>query len=124
MGSFLYILFFPFIFIGWLWYMTIRFMFELIIALFKCLFYILKFIFTGVIDGIDTVATISNKRKKQKKNKKTKLSYKDEQFNKEADLWGLSEEDRRIAKQERMSPADYIEAEERDDDVLDTDEWE
>ena len=45
-------------------------------------------------------------------------------FDREADLWGLSKEDRRIAKEERMSPADYIEAEERDDDVLDTDEWE
>ncbi len=45
-------------------------------------------------------------------------------FDEEADLWGLSEDDIRIAKEERMSPADYVEAEERDDDVLDTDEWE
>jgi len=44
-------------------------------------------------------------------------------FDKEADLWGLSEEDIRIAKEERMSPAEFVEAEERDDDVLDTDEW-
>ena len=51
-------------------------------------------------------------------------SYKEVKFNKEADLWGLSKEDRRIAKKERMSPADYIEAEERDDDELFTDEWE
>lgn len=121
MGSFLYILFFPFIFMGWLGYMMFRFMFELIIVLFKGVFYLLKFIFVGVSDGIGTVSTISNKRKKQKKNK---VSYKDEEFDREADLWGLSNEDRRIAKEERMSPADYIEAEERDDDVLDTDEWE
>ena len=51
-------------------------------------------------------------------------SYKEVKFNKEADLWGLSKEDRRIARKERMSPADYIEAEERDDDELFTDEWE
>lgn len=45
-------------------------------------------------------------------------------FDREADLWGLSKEDKKLAKEERMSPADYIEAEERDDDLLDTDEWE
>lgn len=32
--------------------------------------------------------------------------------------------DKRITKEERMSPADFIEAEERDDDELITDEWE
>ena len=53
-----------------------------------------------------------------------KLSWKEKQFEKEADLWGLSSEDRRLAKEERMSPADFIEAEERNDDELDTDEWE
>ena len=37
-------------------------------------------------------------------------------------IWGLSKEDRRIARQERMSDADYIEAEERDDDNLDYDD--
>lgn len=47
----------------------------------------------------------------------------DNEFEREAKLWGLSEEDKRIAKQERMSPADFIEAEERDDDELYTDEW-
>lgn len=47
----------------------------------------------------------------------------DKEFEREAKLWGLSEEDKRIAKQERMSPADFIEAEERDDDELYTDEW-
>lgn len=119
--KFLYILFFPFIFMIWLGYIAIRFMFELIIALFKGLFYILKFIFGGVSNRVGAVSTISNNRKKQKKNKN---SYKDEEFDREADLWGLSKEERRIAKEERMSPADFIEAEERDDDVLDTDEWE
>ena len=42
-------------------------------------------------------------------------------FNKEADLYGLSKEDRLIAKEERMTPAEYIEAEENDDDNLDKD---
>ena len=37
-------------------------------------------------------------------------------------MWGLSKEDKRIARQERMSDADYIEAEERDDDNLDYDD--
>ena len=34
----------------------------------------------------------------------------------------LTEEDKRIARSERMSYDDYIEAEERDDDNLDTDD--
>ena len=37
-------------------------------------------------------------------------------------IWGLSKEDKRIAREERMSDADYIEAEERDDDNLDYDD--
>jgi len=45
-------------------------------------------------------------------------------FDKEAKLWGLSKEDKKRAKKERMSPADYIEAEEYDDDNLELDEWE
>lgn len=56
-----------------------------------------------------------------KKAKKT-LSFKEEEFEKEAELWGLSEEDKRIAKEERMTSAEFIEAEERDDDELFTDE--
>lgn len=80
----------------------------------------------------------NNKYNKQQKNnikvndyyqeepqpKKTKkaLSFKEEEFEKEAELWGLSEEDKRIAKEERMTPAEFIEAEERDDDELFTDE--
>ena len=37
-------------------------------------------------------------------------------------IWGLSKEDKRIAHEERMSDADYIEAEERDDDNLENDD--
>lgn len=66
----------------------------------------------------------SFKKTNVRSNKTVKRNYKDEEFDKEAELWGLSEEDKRIAKEERMSPADFIEAEERDDDELITDEWE
>lgn len=59
-----------------------------------------------------------------KANESQNTSWQEDVFEKEADLWGLSKEDRRIAKEERMSPADFIEAEERDDDELFTDEWE
>ncbi len=55
---------------------------------------------------------------------KNKDNYSQSDFDMEADLWGLAEEDRKIAKRERMSPADFVEAEERNNDVLDTDEWE
>lgn len=58
------------------------------------------------------------------KSKEKEMSWKEKEFEREAKLWGLSEEDKRIAKEERMSPADFIEAEERDDDELVTDEWE
>ena len=48
--------------------------------------------------------------------------YKEKEFEKEADKWGLSKKDRERAKNERMSPAEYVEAEERDDDDLDDDD--
>ena len=48
----------------------------------------------------------------------------DKEFEREAKLWGLSEEDRRITKEEKMTPAEFIEAEEYDDDELLKDEWE
>ena len=67
---------------------------------------------------------LSNIKVKDSKIKKERKNYKEEQFDKEAKLWGLSEEDKRIAKEDIMSPADFIEAEERDDDELITDEWE
>ena len=56
--------------------------------------------------------------------KEKEPSWEEKGFEREAKLWGLSENDKRIAKEERMSPADFIEAEERDDDELITDEWE
>lgn len=68
----------------------------------------------------------SFKKTNVKSNIVVKRNYKDEdeEFDKEAALCGLPEEDKRIAKEEGMSPADFVEAEERDDDELITDEWE
>ena len=65
-----------------------------------------------------------NVKKEKKKEKPKKLSWKEEEFEREAKLWGLSEEDKQIAKAEGFTPADFVEAEERMDDILDTDEWE
>ena len=42
--------------------------------------------------------------------------------NKNNNICGLSKEDKKIAREERMTDADYIEAEERDDDNLDDDD--
>lgn len=52
----------------------------------------------------------------------SKNEYDEETFEKEADKWGLSKRDRERAKEERMTPSEYIEAEERDDDNLDYDD--
>lgn len=59
-----------------------------------------------------------------KKIKKQEMTWEEKEFEEQADLWGLSEEDRRIAKEERMTPAEFVEAEEYDDDELLLDEWE
>ena len=77
-----------------------KLLFELILLPFRILFFPFKIIFS--IFG----------------------SNKESEFERESKLWGLSKEDKRIAKQEGMSPADYIEAEEYDDDNLELDEWE
>lgn len=72
---------------------------------------------------ITTVEEPSNNSTFKSNSNKNKKSWKEKEFDKQADLWGLSKEDRRIAKQERMSPADYAEAEEYDDDELLKDDW-
>ena len=46
----------------------------------------------------------------------------DDEFEKEAKKYNLSKRDKEIAKKERMTPAEYVEAEERDDDNLDYDD--
>jgi len=73
--------------------------------------------------NIKNFTTTKNSSPKRQNTKIFDTSYEEKKFEEEAELWGLSEEDKRIAKQERMSPADFIEAEERDDDLLDTDEF-
>lgn len=75
------------------------------------------------IQIIEVGEVSSNNSTLKSNSNKNKKSWKEEEFNKQADLWGLSKEDRRIAKQERMTPADYIEAEEYDDDELLKDNW-
>jgi len=46
----------------------------------------------------------------------------DDEFDKEAKKYNLSKKDKEIAKKEHMTPAEYIEAEERDDDNLEYDD--
>lgn len=81
-----------------------------------------------VMDSLPNIEIIDEQNEEpfiEKENKKEKeLSWKEEEFEREADLWGLSKEDRRITKEERMTPAEFIEAEEYDDDELFLDEWE
>ena len=104
----------PIILVLYIWWFIIVVIWELIK-------WFLSFVF-GIIFNPPTFSY--NNTYKSNKTKKKSSNYKDIEFNKQADLWGLSESNRRIAKQERMSPADFIEAEERDDDELVTDEWE
>ncbi len=47
---------------------------------------------------------------------------KDNNYTRDNNIWGLSKKDKKVAREERMSDADYIEAEERDDDNLDYDD--
>lgn len=129
----LYILFFPIIL---LWYLikngfvVLYYTFILMIDMSKLACYLIIWLFQ-IIYNIFSKNKIhinfpesSFKETKVKPDKTVKRNYKDEEFEREAELWGLSEEDKRIAKEERMSPADFVEAEERDDDELITDEWE
>ena len=85
------------------------YMLGIVALLFKSLF--------ELIIGLLNIGN-TNLKKITPKQKKKDIS----QFDKESELWSLSNEDKRIAKEERMTPADYIEAEERNDDNLDTDD--
>ena len=130
-NCYFYLLFSPLILMG----IFFKIMFEV------CIF-LIKFFFTAIVWFVafilnllgcffntnqgTTAYTHNNKSysNKSKSNKKIRAaSYEESKFERDADLWGLSKEDRRIAKEERMSPADFIEAEERDDDELVDDEW-
>ena len=127
----LYILFFPLIFV---WYIfkigaiMFYYIFILMIDMAKLVCYFIVWLFQVIYNIFSKKKMNINfpessfKKTNVKSNKVVKRNYKDEEFDKEAKLWELSEEDKRIAKEERMSPADFIEAEERADDELITDE--
>ena len=106
------------------------YIFILIIDMIKLVCYFIVWLFQVIYNTFSKKKIHINfpessfKKINVKSNKVVKRNYKDEEFDKEAELWGLSEEDKRIAWEERMSPTDFIEAEERDDDELITDEWE
>lgn len=112
--SLLQLMFLPFILVFYAWKTIILVFWE-----------IFKFIISS-LSGLAMNSSYHYYSKSYNSNKKANknTNYRDMKFDKEADLWGLSESDRRIAKQERMSSADFVEAEERDDDELVTDEWE
>ena len=125
-----YLIFSPFFIMGY----SLKFIGYILYAILICfvwfiqlIFYLIKFMFVlfsnKKIYPVYKPISFSNIKTSNNKQSK-KYQEKQSEFDREADLWGLSEEDRRIAKEERMSPADYIEAEERDDDELFTDEWE
>jgi len=121
---------FPFTIMGYLLMFIGYFLYVMLICFvwfIQLVVYLVSFIFAlfSHKKRYPTYKPISFSDIKISSNKQSK-KYKEKQseFDREADLWGLSEEDRRIAKEERMSPADYVEAEERDDDELFTDEWE
>ncbi len=79
----------------------------------------------GPLPDIEVINIIEEPKEEKKIIKShSSVTCKDDDFDKQAKLWGLSKEDKRIAKEERMSPADYVEAEENDDDELIKDEWE
>jgi len=129
-NCYFYLLFSPFIIAG----VFFKIMFEIVIFLITYVGAAIVWFFSFIINlfiefsntNQDTVSyTHSNKsNNKPKSNKKIReASYEETKFNEEADLWGLSKEDRRMAKEEGMTPADFIEAEERDDDELVDDEW-
>lgn len=113
MGSCLYLFFSPII----MGFYLLRFIIEV------C-FLLSKYIFSTFFDMFNDLARIEANSPRNIKTKIRKDSYKDLKFDNEAKLWGLSEEDKKIAKKERMSPADFIKAEETDDDELIYNEWE
>lgn len=117
-----------FIYFLFLLVQIIGYIVPFIIWIFRIIYWLIARIFGKKLNfpsfGVTNYRSYSYNINNNHKNKKVVVVDEESDFDIEADLWGLSKEDRRIAKQERMSPADFIEAEERDDDVLDTDEWE
>lgn len=107
-----------------------RFLINIFMWMFKIMFYCMLFVLysmyyicylvISLIIGIITGKSVGT-LKKFKFNNYKKTSWKEDEFEREANILELSKEDKRIAKEERMSPLDYIEAEENDDDELDED---
>ena len=116
MGCLYQLIILPFqilLFFGYISITIIKVIFEIIIEFYL---YCIKCI-PGLIIDISSLFTKNNNKSNYKQKNK-----KESQFDKESKLWGLTNEDKRIAKEERMSPSDYIEAEERDnDDLIDDD---
>lgn len=98
--------------------------FEILMYIVRRIIDLFAIIFGKNITRINYKKSNKNYSKNVNKKRNKDISWKEAKFEEEADLWGLSKEDRRIAKEERMSPSDFVEAEERDDDELFTDEWE
>ena len=103
-----------------LFYTAIAIFFSFIVLMFSLLWYALKSIINFIF------GKPNNNKSTIKRSIPSKQTFKHKQrtyeYDKENNIWHLSEEDKRIAKEERMTYADYIEAEERDDDNLDNDE--
>ena len=100
-------------------------MFKIIYSIFAIFFSFIALIFAFFYTIIKTIIDFFLGKQTPTKTpvKKTfKHKQKTYEYDKENDIWHLTEEDKRIAKEERMSHADYIEAEERDDDNLDNDD--
>ena len=109
--SFFKLLILPIIWLFYIWWVIILVIWNLIKL-------ILSFISGISFNQSSFSYSNSYKNSKKKSNKYDKYN----RFDKAANLWGLSNEEKEIAKQEGMSAADFIEAEERDDDELLTDE--
>ena len=113
----LYILFFPLVLV---WYILkigaimFYYIFILMIDMTKLVCNLIIWLFQTIYNIFSKKKIHINfpessfKKTNVKSNKVVKRNYKDEEFDKEAKLWGLSEEDKRIAKEETMTPADFI----------------
>ena len=113
LGCIFQIIFLPFE----IFYLLLVFFAKIIFYIIASPFYLFGLLPRNRSTSITRNTKITNKVKNNTNKKNTKSD-----FDKEVELWNLSEEDKKIAKEERMSPAEYIEAEERDDDNLDTDD--
>ncbi len=99
----------------------IKIMFYCVLFVFYLMYYICYLVVSLIISMITCKKAGAPKKFNVNFNNNKKTSWKEDEFEKEANILGLSKEDKRIAKEEGMNPSDYIEAEENDDDELDED---